>query len=193
MAYGQPGWGASSQRGNWTAPNARWKVFGPVDETVPIPEKIDGRTYDAEVTLAKQEQFKASWQEAEMVSGFLDLTHHYRHFLTTTKGTGFVAGNCQAKAVTYVYTPEPWAVEAVIGHDDRVQVSVNDERGITLPEQTGFHPARVRLKLRRGWNKLSVLIHNRENITWRWAGISLALVGDHANLRSIKFSAAPTD
>jgi hypothetical protein len=179
--------------GNWEAPNARWKVFGPVDETVLIPEKIDGRTYDAAVTLAKPEQFKASWQEAEMVSGFLDLTHHYRHFLTTTKGTGFVAGNCQAKAVTYVYTPEPRDVEAVIGHDDRVQVSLNDERSITLPEQAGFHPARVMLKLRRGWNKLSVLIHNRENITWRWAGISLTLFGDHANLSNIKFSAAPLD
>ena len=193
VACGQPGWGASSQLGNWRVPNARWKVFGPVDETVPIPEKIDGRTYDAEVTLAKPEQFKASWQEAEMVSGFLDLTHHYRHFLTTTKGTGFVAGSCQSKAVTYVYTPEPLDVEAVIGHDDRLQVSVNDEKGITLPEQTGFHPARVTLKLRRGWNKLSVLIHNRENITWRWAGISLALAGDHRKLGNIKFSAAPLD
>jgi hypothetical protein len=176
---------------HWTAPDVPWKVFGPVDERVPIPEKVDERTYDAEVTLAKPEQFKSSWKDAEMVSGFLDLTHHYRHFLTTSKGTGFVAGKCHSKAVTYVYAPRPRDVKAIIGHDDRVQVSVNDGKDIMLPEQTGFYPARVTLKLRRGWNKLSILIHNGENITWRWAGISLALVGEHKNLSGIRFSNCP--
>jgi len=177
----------------WTAPDVPWKVYGPVDERMPIPEKVDERTYDAEVTLAKPEQFKSSWEDAEMVSGFLDLTHHYRHFLMTSKGTGFVAGNCQSKAVTYIYAARPRDVKAIIGHDDRVQISVNDGKDVTLPEQTGFHPARVTLQLRRGWNKVSILIHNRENITWRWAGISLALIGDHKYLSDIKFSTAPAD
>ena len=184
--YQQPG---SRESGNWMAPNAQWKVFGPVDEKVPIPEKIDTGTYDAEVILAKPEQFKASWQDAEMLSGFLDLTHHYRHFLNSTRGTGFVAGNCQSKAVTYIYSPRLWDVEAIIGHDDQIQVSLNDQRTITVPEQTGFQPARVTLNLHRGWNKLSVLIHNRENVTWRWAGISLALSGKLKNLKDLKFSA----
>ena len=171
--------------------NAQWKIFGPVDEKMSIPDNVDKTTYDAEVTLATSEHFEASWQDAKMVSGFLDLTHHYRHFLTSTKGTGFVAGNCKSKAVTYVYAPSAQKVEAVIGHDDRIQLSLNDEKWITVPEQAGFRPKRVALKLRRGWNKLSVLIHNRENITWRWEGISLALVGGHAKLRNIKFSVAP--
>jgi hypothetical protein len=84
-------------------------------------------------------------------------------------------------------------VEAIIGHDDQMQVSLNDQKTITLPEQTGFQAARVTLNLHRGWNKLSVLIHNRENITWRWAGISLALFAEHRNLRDIRFSATPGD
>ena len=176
---------------NWTAPDLPWKVFGPIDERMSIPEKIDEETYDREVTLAKPEQFAASWKDAQMVSGFLDLTHHYRHFLTTTKGTGFVAGNCQSKAVTYVYAPKTRDVEAIIGHDDLVEVFINDSKGIKLPEQIGFRPSRVKLTLRRGWNRLTVLIHNRENVTWRWAGISLALSGSKAFLRDLKFSTAP--
>lgn len=125
------------------------------------------------------------------VSGFLDLTHHYRHFLTTTKGTGFVAGNCQSKAVTYVYASRAQVVEAIIGHDDLVQVFINHGKGIKLPEEIGFRPSRVKLTLRRGWNRLTVLIHNRENVTWRWAGISLALSGSKAFLCDLRFSTAP--
>jgi hypothetical protein len=175
----------------WIAPNSPWKVFGPVDERSALPEKIDRRTYDAEVTLSKPEQFKASWEDAEMISGFLDLTHHYRHFLTATKGTGFVAGNCHSKAVTYIYASRARVAEAIIGHDDLVEVFINDSKAINLPEQIGFRPSRVKVTLRRGWNKLTVLIHNRENVTWRWAGISLALSGPKAFLRDLKFSTAP--
>jgi hypothetical protein len=178
----------SHSRADWIAPNSPWKVFGPVAERLALPEEIDARTYDAEVTLAKPEQFKASWEDAEMISGFLDLTHHYRHFLTTTKGTGFVAGNCKLKAVTYVYSPKRQDLEAIIGHDDQVRVSLNDQSWITIPERTGFDAERVTLSLRRGWNKLAVVIHNRENVTWRWAGISLALVGERRNLLDLKFS-----
>lgn len=176
---------------NWTTPDLPWKVFGPIDEGMSIPEKMDEETYDKEVTLAKLEQFAASWKDAQMVSGFLDLTHHYRHFLTTTKGTGFVAGNCHSKAVTYVYASRARVVEAIIGHDDLLEVFINDGKRIKLPEQIGFRPARVKLTLRRGWNKLTVLIHNRENVTWRWAGISPALSGSKAYLRDLKFSIAP--
>src|SRR2546421_3431678 len=109
--------------GKLMALNAQWKIFGPVDEKMSIPDNVDKTTYDAEVTLATSEHFEASWQDAKMVSGFLDLTHHYRHFLTSTKGTGFVAGNCKSKAVTYVYAPSAHKVEAVIGNDVRIKAS----------------------------------------------------------------------
>ena len=95
--------------------------------------------------------------------------------------------------MTYIYAPSPRNVEAVIGHDDWVQVSVNNARATTLPEQIGFHPSRVTFALLRGWNKLSVLIDNRDNTSWRWAGISLALSADHVDLRDLKFSATATN
>jgi hypothetical protein len=80
---------------------------------------------------------------------------------------------------------------AIIGHDDLVQVFINNSKGIELPEQIGFRASHVKLPLRQGWNKLSVLIHNRENVTWRWTGISLALSGSKAFLHDSRFSTAP--
>ena len=175
--------------GDWTTLDGQWNVIGPLDEKSTFPRQVDGGSYQAEVTLDRLETFTASSRVANMTSGFLDLTHHYRHFLTTSKGTGFVAGNCKAKAITYVYSAKDRSVDVLIGHDDLLELSLNDEQNITLPEQPGFNTDRVTLKLRRGWNKLSGVIHNTENINWRWYGISLAFKGSPNSLRDIKFAA----
>lgn len=173
---------------DWFAPGGTWKVLGPFDESGMIPEKIDDRSYETEVAFAKRERLSIRWEDASMVSGFLDLTHHYRHYLFTTKGTGFVAGVCRIRALTYIYSPAAKQVEALIGHDDAVRVSVNDELSVALEAAEGFHPSFVKLNLRAGWNKLSLLIDNRENITWRWLGFSLSLHGNDGQLRGIKIS-----
>lgn len=186
--YQKPG---LPEAAGWLAPDVPWKVLGPFDEKAVMPEKIDERVFETEVAIAKKERLSVRWVDAEMRSGFLDLTHHYRHYLMTTKGTGFVAGACQMRAITHVYSPTAQEIEALIGHDDAVEISVNHQQRRKLPAHVGFQPSLVRLKLDRGWNEWSVLVDNRENTDWRWLGFSLALKGYNAHLRRLKFSSDP--
>jgi len=172
----------------WFAPSVTWKVFGPFDAGNMLPEKVDNRSYETEVAFAKPEQLSVRWEDASMFSGFLDLTHHYRHYLFTTKGTGFVAGACRIKALTYIYSPVAKRVETLIGHDDAVWLTVNDEKSVPLSAGAGFYPSLVKLNLHAGWNKLAVLIDNRENITWRWLGFSLSLRKEKGQPPNVKFS-----
>jgi hypothetical protein len=128
-----------------------------------------------------------------MLSGFLDLTHHYRRFLMAEGGTGFVAGECRIKAITWIDSPDERTLSALIGHDDAVHVSVNGAAETTLPGRTGFGASPLTLPLRQGRNELSLVLENTENVNWRWLGFSLALRMDEGLLDGVHFHSAPDD
>jgi hypothetical protein len=90
--------------------------------------------------------------------------------------------------VTFIQSPRDVNVEAIFGHDDAIEIWVNDVGVVRLPAGSGFLPSIVGLRLRPGWNKLSLVLDNDENTDWRWLGFSLALRAEHSVLRSLKFS-----
>jgi len=175
---------------HWLAVEAPWEVFGPLAVGDAIPDEIGDRTIETAVPIVKPERFKVGWNEAEMVQGFLDLSHHYRLYIMTSEGSGFIAGKCRLKAVTFIHSARDVKFEALIGHDDALRVSVNDAPGIKLPDQVGFQTSRIKLQLRSGWNKLALVLANDENVDWRWLGFSLAFHSDKSNLLDLKFSVA---
>ena len=154
----------------WLAAEAPWEVFGPVATGDAIPDELGDRMIETAVPIGKPERLKVGWNKAEMVRGFLDLSHHYRLYITTSEGSGFIAGKCRLKAVTFIHSPREVKLEALVGHDDALKVSVNDAPSISLPERVGFQPSRIKLQLRSGWNKLALVLDNDENVDWRWLG-----------------------
>ena len=88
--------------------------------------------------------------------------------------------------LTYIYSPSQRNVNAILGHDDRLLVRVNDAPVAEVPDRSGFGPAGLSLKLRTGWNKLDLVVDNDENVNWRWCGISLAF--DRKASRGLRFA-----
>jgi hypothetical protein len=170
------------------APDAPWKIFGPVGVGQQMPNDIGGKTVQVEVPIVRTERFAAGWRDTAMSQGFVDLSHHYRHYIMQRQGTGFIIGRCRVKAVTFIQSPRDVNVEAIFGHDDAIEIWVNDVGVVRLPAGSGFLPSIVGLRLRPGWNKLSLVLDNDENTDWRWLGFSLALRAEHSVLRSLKFS-----
>jgi hypothetical protein len=173
----------------WHAPPVPFKVLGPLPPTATPPETVDGRSYPVEVALAKPERFAVQWEDVTSRDGFLDLTHHFRHYVMTAKGTGFVAGPARARAETCLFSPSEGGREALVGHDDALRVEVNGAAAAELPARMGFGASRVTLPLRAGWNRLSIVLDNDENVDWRWFGFSLALRGSPA--QTPRFAAPP--
>jgi hypothetical protein len=174
----------------WRAVDAPWKVFGPVGDRSALSGEVDERGVETTVPVAKPERFEVRWEDATMEGGFLDLTHHFRHYAMTSQGTGFVAGASWTRAVAYVYSPVAQTVAAILGHDDAVAVDVDGARAVDLPASSGFRPSRISLRLHAGWNTLGLAIENRENTTWRWYGCSLALRADTPTARAVRFGPA---
>jgi hypothetical protein len=160
---------------SWIAPNAPWKVLGPLAMTQPFPASIDAGSVATKVALNAVEAIDISWQTASMREGFLDLCHHYRHFITRTSGTGFIAGDGQYRAVTDLYVPAAAKMKWRIGHDDNLVVRINDQVPQTLSESAGFQASVVTVNLQAGWNRVEITFENHENVDWRWSGFSLAL------------------
>jgi hypothetical protein len=177
--------------GPWLAPTIPWKAFGPVARDDELPRAVDHRSRETEVALAKPERFAVRWEDVTMASGFLDLTHHYRRFLMAEAGTGFVAGACRTKAVTWIDSPEERSLDALVGHDDAVSISLNGAMETALPARMGFGASPLTLPLRQGRNELAVVLDNAENVNWRWLGFSLALRMDGGSLDGVRFRSSP--
>lgn len=173
---------------SWIAPDATWRVFGPVGLGQRIPDDVGGNTIEAEVPIVRTERFRVGWEDAEMAQGFVDLSHHYRHYIMQREGTGFVAGRCRLKAVMFVRSPRYANVEAILGHDDAIELSLNDARIVRLVAGSGFLPSSVQMRLRPGWNKISLILDNDENTDWRWLGFSLAFRAKQPVLQGLEFS-----
>ncbi len=172
----------------WLAPDVPWKVFGPVGIGQEMPDDISDQVIETAVPIVRAERFSVGWSDAEMVQGFLDLSHHYRHYIMQRQGTGFIAGECRLRAVTFVHSPRELEIEAVVGHDDAIELSLNGAPASRLPARSGLQPSRIKLHFRPGWNKLAFVLDNDENVDWRWLGFSLAFRADKSVLADLRFS-----
>ncbi|HEX9109932.1 MAG TPA: DUF2961 domain-containing protein, partial [Terriglobales bacterium] len=171
---------------HWAALDVPWKILGPYGLDTPLPDAATDEMYPAMVLIKEPTKLAERWQNAEMRSGFFDATYQFRHYAMIESGTGFVAGASRTRMLTYIYSPSQRNVTAILGHDDRLLVRVNDAPVAEIPRRSGFGPARLSLKLRTGWNKLDLVVDNDENVNWRWCGISLAF--DRKASRDLRFA-----
>ena len=124
-----------------------------------------------------------------MYAGFLDATYQFRHYAMTERGTGFVAGAGKTELVTWVHVTSARNLSAILGHDDRAGLRVNTREVADIPARTGFGSQPLTLPLRGGWNKLTLILYNDENLNWRWSGFSLAF--DQEPSRNLRFRTQP--
>lgn len=164
---------------DWVTTHTPWNILGPLSLDTPLSDTVSGKTYPTVIPLNNPTPVEERWQKSEIRSGFFDATYQFRHYVMIEKGTGFVVGSGKTKLITYIYSPSNRKLEAILGHDDRVIVTTNDGE-LELPAQYGFGPSRIQFRLRRGWNKMDVLVFNDENVDWRWCGISLAFDNKHS-------------
>ncbi len=153
--------------GEWLAPNVPWKALGPLG--------ADADSSETTVSIKDPVTLRETWQDAPMTHGFVDLTYLFRHYLFTSSGTGYVAGESRTKLITYVFAPSSRTVDALFGDDDGIRIAVNGVATASFPAQAGFGAAPAKLALRRGWNRLDIVLANAENVNWRWCGLSLAM------------------
>jgi Protein of unknown function (DUF2961) len=159
----------------WAAVDVPWYVLGPVNPAIDPSATPDDRVYESSVNVAVPRSIRARWQEAEMRGGFLDLTYHFRNYIMTRDGNGFVAGRCHFQLISYINAASRQDIEAMIGQDDGAELRVNGYVVARLPEHVGFHASLVKLPLRKGRNILCVALSNDDNVDWRWAGLSFAI------------------
>jgi hypothetical protein len=159
----------------WRAVDVPWNVLGPLGKGTALPDRVDERTHESEVPIHQPARFAAHWQPAEMGHGFLDLTYHFRHYVMTRDGTGYVAGKSVTRLVTYVHAAAGQTLEARFGHDDSATVSLNGRSVASLQSGAGFHASLVALPVEKGWNELAITLENDENVNWRWCGVSLSV------------------
>jgi hypothetical protein len=179
----------TNREGAWTAPDIPWRVLGPAGLESPIPERPSDESYVTTVPIKDPTKLRERWQEAEMTSGFLDLTYQFRHYVFAESGTGYIAGASRTVLATHIYSPTANVLDALLGHDDAVLVRENGLTVGRLPGRYGFGPSRIRISLHRGWNALNLVLSNDENVNWRWCGLSLALRRDQ--VERLRFSTAP--
>jgi hypothetical protein len=180
-----------SQLQEWTGLNAQWKVLGPLGPQIPLPDCPDDKEYRTTVAINKPIDLVERWQDAQMQSGFLDLTYQFRHYTLIESGTGFVPGASKTVLTTYVHSNANGMVDAVLGHDDGVLVQANSTTIGNLPGGTGFAPSSLHIPLRKGWNTLELVLLNEENTNWRWSGVSLAFENQQTRDLGLRFSSEP--
>lgn len=171
---------------SWIAPDAPWKVLGPLAMAQSFPAENGPDKMPTTVPLNSPVSIDISWQPALMYSGFLDLCHHYRYFTTRTSGTGFIAGDGQYRAVTELYVPSAASMKWRVGHDDRFALRINGQPQQVFNESAGFQSSIVSVNLNEGWNTVEATFENHENVDWRWPGFSLSLnvqPQDYAKMR----------
>ena len=177
--YQAPG---ATQSGEWRAVDVPWNVLGPLAEKTATPDRVDDAAYKTEVPFYQLFGYEARWEPTPMKHGFLDLTHHFRHYTMTREGTGYVVGRGTIRLITYVHADESRSLETLFGHDDAMTVSLNGKPVGSYNTTAGFRASQCLLPLQAGWNKLVVTTENDENNNWRWWGLSMA-VKDGAKVR----------
>jgi hypothetical protein len=177
--YQAPG---AIKNGEWKAADVPWNVLGPLAEKTAMPDRVDDAAYKTEVPFYQPFGYEARWQPTRMDHGFLDLTHHFRRYIMTREGTGYVVGRGTIRLITYVHSDETQSLETLFGHDEAMTISLNGKPMGSYETIAGFRASRCVLPLQAGWNKLMVTTENDENNNWRWWGMSMA-VKDGAQIR----------
>ncbi len=178
---------ASAQQ-QWIGPDAPWKALGPLSPDALLPSTVSDQGYETTVAINKPTQLTTRWQDAPMLSGFVDLTYQFRHYVLIESGSGFIAGASKVKLTTSIYSDSHKTVSAILGHDDEVLVQVNGVTISRLPPHPGFSPSALRIPLNTGWNTLDLVLSNDDNTNWRWSGLSFALQNVKGS-QGLKFSA----
>jgi hypothetical protein len=177
---------SSAKEERWAGVDAPWKVLGPLGPETAPPDSVSSQEYKTTVAINEPVQLVEHWQDAQMQSGFLDLTYQFRHYALIERGSGFVPGVNTTKLITYIHSDGNRTVNAVLGHDDRALVQLNGSTVANFPGNAGFAPSSFHISLLRGWNTLELLVSNDENTNWRWSGLSLAFergIGQNSGLR----------
>jgi len=181
----------ASRQQRWTGLDAPWKVLGPLGPETSPPEYVSNEDYKTTVAINEPVPLVERWQDAQMRSGFLDLTYQFRHYVLIERGSGFVPGANRTKLITYIYSDRDQAINTVLGHDDRVLVQSNGTTVADFAENTGFASSSLRIPLCKGWNTLELLVSNDENTNWRWSGLSLAFEAGPHQGSGLRFSSEP--
>jgi hypothetical protein len=181
----------ASQPYKWKGLDAQWKVLGPLGPQTSLPESVDDEEFRTTVAINKPVDLVEQWQDAQMKSGFLDLTYQFRHYTLIESGTGFVPGASKTVLTTYVHSNANRTVNAVLGHDDGVLIRTNGSTLANLPGNAGFASSPLHIFLRKGWNALQLVLSNDENTNWRWSGVSLAFENQQTRDLGLRFSSEP--
>jgi len=182
---------ASQQPNQWIGIDAPWKSLGPMGSETTLPGAITNLSYETNVAINVPTAIKERWQDIEMLSGALDLTYQFRHYVLIEKGSGFVPGASRTRLTTFIYSSTNGTVDVLLGHDDEVSAQLNGSILPKLPTLSGFGPSPMQLALRTGWNKLDLTLSNDENVNWRWTGLSFAIRRDQFLREHLKFSSEP--
>jgi hypothetical protein len=174
--------------GKWVSFDTPWKVFGPIGLETPLPGTVNDQIYETTVAINNPTKLTVRWQDVKMISGFLDLTYQFRHYVLVEKGSGFVAGASRTELTTHIYSPSKRNVDAILGHDDGVLVRLNGATISNLTGRSGFGPSPLCIPLRSGWNTFDLTLSNDENVNWRWSGLSLAFRRAQNQTRGLRFS-----
>ena len=184
--YQAPG---HTRESHWRTFDIPWKILGPADVNSALPSAVSDSTLITTVPINVPTELRERWQDAIMHAGFLDATYQFRHYALTERGSGFVAGAGKTQLVTWVHVPRAGNIRAILGHDDRASVRVNKGEVIDLPARTGFGSQPLVLRLDDGWNKLTLILYNQENVNWRWCGFSLGFEREAS--RGLEFRTQP--
>jgi Protein of unknown function (DUF2961) len=176
-------------QGPWAALDIPWKILGPFGLDTFLPDAVTDQEHPTVTPIKESTKLAERWQDADMQSGFLDATYQFRHYAMIESGTGFVAGAGKTRMISYVYSPATRSLNAILGHDDRVLVRLNHAAPAEIPRRSGFGRRVLSLKLRAGWNTLDLVVHNDENVNWRWCGISLAF--ERKASQDLRFTSKP--
>jgi hypothetical protein len=179
----------TTKESRWRTLDIPWKILGPADVNSALPQAVSDTTLVTTVPINLPTELREQWQDTTMVAGFLDATYQFRHYAMTERGTGFVAGAGKTQLISWVQVPGARNVRAMLGHDDRAELRVNTREVADLPARTGFGSQSLTLPLHGGWNKLTLILYNQENVDWRWWGSSLAFNREQS--RYLRFRTQP--
>ena len=178
-----------TKESRWRTLDIPWKILGPADVNSALPNAVSAATLVTTVPINVPTELREQWQDTTMHAGFLDATYQFRHYAMTERGTGFVAGAGKTQLVTWVHVPSARKVSAILGHDDRSVLRLNTREVVDVRARTGFGSEPLTLSLHGGWNKLTLVLYNDENVNWRWCGFSLAF--DREQSRDLRFRTQP--
>ena len=158
----------------------QWTLSGPFDC------QTFGDFDRTEFPEAPEEQWPAEWEwggrrlsavKTAPELTWIDFTRWFRR--DASGNTGTQPADVAAYAETVLLEESDRQVTLQLGFDDWMKVWVNDEPVATMRHDKGFATSEVRVRLRRGENRLRLKLSNFDNVEWRcWAFSCVVLKTD---------------